>query len=83
MKKPGRILIPLGIAAFLVFLGAWVWLGVELFGRGTDPERLLPAAYVMAGAFIVLVPCLLYRVYVKFDRKYRSEYKSNPPEEKK
>ena len=48
-----------------------------------DPDKLLPAAYVMAGAFVVLVPCMLFRIYVKFDRKYRSENKSNPTEETK
>ena len=83
MKKAARILIPLAAVSLLVFLAAWIYMAAEIFGRGIDPDRILPAAYVMAGAFAVLVPCLLFRVYVKFDRKYRSENKSNPTEEKK
>ncbi len=83
MKKTQRIFMVIGIAALLVFLCAWLYIGAALLGGDTDPDRLLPAAYVMAGAFIVLVPCLLFRIYVKFDRKYRSENKSNPTEETK
>ncbi len=83
MKKAQRIFMVIGIAALLVFLCAWLSIGAALLGGDTDPDRLLPAAYVMAGAFIVLVPCMLFRIYVKFDRKYRSEIKSNPTEETK
>lgn len=82
MKKLRRVLFGLEIAAALVFFAAWLYSGVEIFGGGMNPDRLLPAAYVMAGAFVVLVPCLVFRIYVKFDRKYRSEQKSNPTEEK-
>ena len=71
MKKAQRIIFGIEIAA------------AEIIGGGMDPDKLLPAAYVMAGAFIVLVPCMLFRIYVKFDRKYRSENKSNPTEETK
>lgn len=83
MKKARRILFVIEIAAALVFLAAWLFSGAEIIGGGMDPDKLLPAAYVMAGAFIVLVPCMLFRIYVKFDRKYRSENKSNPTEETK
>ena len=77
MKKTSVAVICLAAVAFLVFAGAFAVLTAGIFYRGIDPDRLLPAAYVMAGAFVVLVPCLLYRVYVKFDRKYRSETNPN------
>lgn len=83
MKKAQRVIFVAGIIAVLVFFAAWRFAGAEIIGGGMDPDKLLPAAYVMAGAFIVLVPCMLFRVYVKFDRKYRSENKSNPTEETK
>ena len=83
MKKAQRIIFGIEIAAALVFFAAWLFSGAEIIGGGMDPDKLLPAAYVMAGAFIVLVPCMLFRIYVKFDRKYRSENKSNPTEETK
>ena len=83
MKKAQRIIFGIEIAAALVFFAAWLFSGAEIIGGGMDPKKLLPAAYVMAGAFIVLVPCMLFRIYVKFDRKYRSENKSNPTEETK
>ena len=73
----------LGILAFLIFLGTWAYLGYEIFIAGVDPDRLLATAYTMAGAFIVAVPCLLFRIYVRFDRRYRSENNSNKTEEKK
>ncbi len=71
------------VSALLVFLASWVYVGIGIFGRGADPDVLLPAAIVMAVSFAVAVGCSLYRVYVKFDRKYRSENKSNPTEETK
>ena len=80
MKKVRRVVFVIEIIAALVFLAAWLFSGAEIIGGGMDPDKLLPAAYVMAGAFIVLVPCMLFRIYVKFDRKYRSENKSNPTE---
>lgn len=83
MKRTRRVVYGLGIAAALVFFAAWLFTAAEIFGGGMDPDRILPAAYVMAGAFVVLVPCLLSRIYVKFDRRYRSEQKSNPTEETK
>ncbi len=83
MKKWSIAAACVGVSALLVFLASWGYLAYEIFVRGTDPDRMLPAAYVMAGAFLVLVPCLLYRIYVKFDRKYRSENKSDKMEEKK
>ena len=83
MVRLQTILRMISLFAFPVFLGAFAYIGIELFGRGADPDRLLPAAYVVAGAFVVLVPCLLFRIYVKFDRKYRSENNPNQPEEKK
>ena len=83
MKKARRVIFVIGIIAALVFFAAWLFSGAEIIGGGMDPDRLLPAAYVMTGAFIVLVPCMLFRIYVKFDRKYRSENKSNPTEETK
>lgn len=83
MKKAQRVIFVAGIIAALVFFAAWLFAGAEIIGGGMDPDKLLSAAYVMAGAFIVLVPCMLFRVYVKFDRKYRSENKSNPTEETK
>ena len=83
MKKLRIAAVCAGAAALLVFLAAWGYAAYEIFVRGTDPDRMLPAAYVMAGAFVVLVPCLLFRIYVKFDRKIRSETISNQTEEKK
>ena len=83
MKKVRRVVFVIEIIAALVFLAAWLFSGAEIIGGGMDPDKLLPAAYVMAGAFIVLVPCMLFRIYIKFDRKYRSENKSNPTEETK
>ena len=83
MKKITIAVICAAAVSGLVFLGSFAYMCAALFGRGADPDRLLPAAYVMAGAFVVLVPCLLFRIYVKFDRKYRSENNPNQTEEKK
>ena len=83
MKKAKRVLFAVEIIAALVFFAAWLFSLAEIVGGGMNPDRLLPAAYVMAGAFIVPVPCMLFRITVKFDRIYRSENKSNITEEKK
>ena len=81
-KKIRTAVLIAAVAAGLVFLISWLYLGIEIFGNGADPERMLPAAYIMAGAFVVLVPCLLFRIYVKFDRKYRSENETKQREDK-
>ena len=81
-KKIRTAVLIAAVAAGLVFLISWLYLGIEIFGNGADPARMLPAAYIMAGAFVVLVPCLLFRIYVKFDRKYRSENETKQREDK-
>ena len=83
MKKAKRIVFGIEIAAALVLFAAWFYSALEIFGGGMDPDRLLPAAYVMTGAFLVLVPCLLFQIYVKFDRIYRSENNPDKTEENK
>ena len=83
MKKAKRIVFGIEISAALVLLAMWLYSGVIIFGGGMDPDLLLPAAYVMTGAFIVLVPCLLFQIYVKFDRFYRSENNPDQTEENK
>ena len=77
MQTARRGIFGIEIAAAPVFFAARVFSGVEIVGHGMDPDRLLPAAYGMAGAFVVPVPCMLFRIYVRFDRKYRSETESN------
>ena len=62
-KKIRTAVLIAAVAAGLVFLISWLYLGIEIFGH-------------------VLVPCLLFRIYVKFDRKYRSENETKQREDK-